>query len=69
MGSSVEFSHAFDLWNAFLLQNAYTNHTPKKSCNFLGHFSSTITGESRSFLHRHLLQMVLVKIKTAGYQS
>ena len=44
MGSSVEFSHAFDLWNDFLLQNAYTNHTPKKLCNFLGHFSFSIIG-------------------------
>ena len=44
MGSSVEFSHTFDLWNAFLLQNEYTNHTPKKLCDFLGHFSFSIIG-------------------------
>ena len=44
MGSSVEFSHTFDLWNVFLLQNEYTNHTPKKWCDFLGHFSSSIIG-------------------------
>ena len=69
MGSSVRFFRVIDLWKTILSRNVCNNHTPKKSCNFLGHFSSTITGESRSFLHRHLLQMVLVKIKTAGYQS
>ena len=68
MGSSVRFFSVINLWKTILSRNVCNNHSPKKSCNFLGHFSSTITGESRSFLHRHLLQVVLVKVKTAGYQ-
>ena len=44
MGSSDEFSHVFDLWNTFLLTKVYTNHTSKKLCNFLGHFSSSVIG-------------------------
>ena len=44
MGSSVEFLHTFDLWNAFHLQNEYTNHTPKKLRNFLRHFSFSAIG-------------------------
>lgn len=65
MGSSVDFCRVFGLRNHYCEQNGRTNYIPRNLIISGGYFRV----ESGRFLHCHLLQMVLVEVKTAGYQA
>lgn len=63
MGSSVDFCYTFDLWNTFC-EKMGIRTTPSGIVDFLGIFFRAFL---RRFLHCQLPQLVLVKVKTAGY--
>ena len=63
MGSSVEISGIFDLWKT-IFSKAGTLTTPPRKVAFLW---GILWAALCCFLHRHLLQMVFVQVKTAGY--
>lgn len=66
MGSSVGIFCVFCLWNTFCEKCERTNHTSRKLRISWGFFRY-ISGFLRRFLHCQLPQVVLVKVKTAGY--
>lgn len=63
MGSSVDFCYTFDLWNTFC-EKMGIRTTPPGNCGFPG---AIFRAFLRRFLHCQLPQVVLVKVKTAGY--
>ena len=68
MESSVDFGGAFDLWKALLQKMGIATRTPRK-CEFSGVFFHPFRALLCGFLCRCLLQIVLVKVKTAKYQA
>ena len=65
MESSVHLCAVFEVWNTFGIEMRITT-TPPRIFAFPGDMLWKDLGR---FLHCHLLQMVFVKVKTAGYHS
>ena len=65
MGSSVRLCAVLGLWITFRLKMR-TPTTPPRKFVFLG---DNLLMNLRCHLHCQFLQMVLVEIKTAGYQT
>ena len=68
MGSSVDIFCVFCLWNTFCEKSERTNHILRKLWISWGYFPDLFQTFLRRFLHCQLPQVVLVKVKTAGYQ-
>ena len=65
MESSVCLCAFWGLWITFGIKKCITT-TPQGILQFLG---DNLFVNLRHFLHCHLLQVVFVEVKTAGYQT